>query len=286
MLWHFLKTKINPNQKIPTLSIKEHSAVQEWRQGSCQLNSSTETFWEALLVALLKSKSTNYTAESKSSRKTAKKITNQVLQLFVINIDTQFRSHRKLPFSSYTLYLFFRRFLLLTLFFLLMAWTSYHKPRHIGDSFICLLMRLHFWNKNFKNILLHANYLSQNTKPNSLPSSSLSPANSIKHLNLGSWLGTVFANLDFNELKSMFLFGALVQLTSFTIYKNYQEINIEFWKCLKIIFSSSMVKFFRDNETRKTQATTTKYIKVIQHMVWFIDSLANYASARQWPSWG
>lgn len=89
---------------------------------------------------------------------------------------------------------------------------------------------LHVWNENFKNILLHTNYLAENTKPNSLPSSSESPANSIKHLNLGSRLGTVFANLDFNELKSVFLFRALVQSSSFTIYKNYQEINIEFWK--------------------------------------------------------
>lgn len=47
-----------------------------------------------------------------------------------------------------------------------------------------------------------------------------------------------------------------------------------------------MVKFFRDNESRKTHATMTKYIKVIQHMMWFIDSWANYDSTRQWPSRG
>lgn len=41
-----------------------------------------------------------------------------------------------------------------------------------------------------------------------------------------------------------------------------------------------MVKYFRDNKTRKSQATMTKYIKVIVHMIWFIDSLAIYASAR------
>ena len=89
---------------------------------------------------------------------------------------------------------------------------------------------LYVWNENFKNILLHTIYLAENTKPNSLPSSSSNPANSIKHLNSGSRLGTLFANLDFNELKSVFLFRALVQSSSFTTYKNYQEINIEFWK--------------------------------------------------------
>lgn len=148
---------------------------------------------------------------------------------------------------------------------------------------------LYAWNENFKNILLHTNYLAENTKPNSLPSSPLSLTNSIKHLNLGSRLGTVFANSDFNELKSVFLFRALVQSSSFTIYiKKLPRGKYRILKtsCLKIIFSSSMVKFFRDNETRKTQATMTKYIKVILHMMWFIDSLANYASARQWPSWG
>lgn len=148
----------------------------------------------------------------------------------VRNIDTQFHSHRKLLFSSYTLNLFFRWSLLLTSFFLLTVWTSYHNPRQVCDSFICLLMMLHVWNKNFENILLRTNYLAENTKPNSLPSSSPSLTNSIKHLNLGSQLGTVFANLGFNELKSVFLFRALVQSSSFTIYKNYQEINIEFWK--------------------------------------------------------
>lgn len=47
-----------------------------------------------------------------------------------------------------------------------------------------------------------------------------------------------------------------------------------------------MIKFYRDNETSKTQATMTKYIQVIQNMMWFIDSLEKYHCVRHWPSWG
>lgn len=47
-----------------------------------------------------------------------------------------------------------------------------------------------------------------------------------------------------------------------------------------------MVKFYRDNETSKTQATMTKYIQVIQNMMWFIYSLEKYHYVKHWPSWG
>lgn len=47
-----------------------------------------------------------------------------------------------------------------------------------------------------------------------------------------------------------------------------------------------MVKLFRGNETRKTQATMTKYIQMIENMMWFIDSLEKYDFVKHWPSWG
>lgn len=56
----FLKTKNKSKTRkssAQTSPIKTALHYRNWRQGECQLNSSTETFWEAFLVALLKCKS-------------------------------------------------------------------------------------------------------------------------------------------------------------------------------------------------------------------------------------
>lgn len=62
----FLKAKNKSKTRkdsAQTSPLKTALQYRNWRQRECQLNSSAETFWEAFLVALLKCKSTSYTAE-------------------------------------------------------------------------------------------------------------------------------------------------------------------------------------------------------------------------------